>query len=113
MRVKTLGTGSAFGAQFHPTIADRLAPLAQDGHDIEGRAGTEPGQQQFHRPRPEVAAAGLGRPVDDHPVPAPGLADEQGIVDPTDGRAHVRARLRGSFRCDTFRLFFHTVISIL
>src|SRR5262249_43742057 len=66
----------------------RLPGFLENPDDIECRTGRRPGQDQFHRPRAQVAPARLRRTVDHHGVAAARLGDEADPFNPSHPCLH-------------------------
>src|SRR5690606_31951417 len=66
-----------------------VVPAAPENMDhVEGGAAAQSEQQHFHRPRPLVAAARIGRPIEQHPMATAGDSLETGFTGPSHGRLH-------------------------
>ncbi len=83
-----------FSLQAHFATRNQLPAVPQYQDNIV--SGTAPGSEQnhFHRARPEVASAALGRTVHDHRMPAAGLGDKAHAIrsDPFDCAVHISSQ---------------------
>src|ERR1043166_9955435 len=81
----------AVGIELDTDVAHLLTAFLEDGDDVVGGAAAGAGKHRLHRPRPEVAATALYRPVHYERLIALGFCDKADIFNPLDSNLHYRA----------------------